>query len=75
MGTHWEQVKNTKNPSPRAPSERKNLDHHECMLSLPIGCMKLTVPHHFSPRLMAGAEFWGHKMTIGFNYSTCPVTI
>jgi hypothetical protein len=27
MGTHWEQVKNTKNPSPHAPSERKKLDH------------------------------------------------
>jgi hypothetical protein len=70
LRTWWEHIGNKwkiqKIPLPTPPQKEKNWTTHECMLSLHTGCMKLTVPHHFSPRLMAGGEFWGHRMTIGF---------
>ncbi len=60
-GTCWEQRKNEKNPAPPPPPASPNLKekqsrHFECMLSLPIHCMKLrcskTVHHHFWPGLI-----------------------
>ncbi len=40
-GTCWEQRKNLKKSSPRPPQNLKEKTRHcECMLSLPIGCMK-----------------------------------
>jgi hypothetical protein len=42
MGTHWEQnKKEKKSPTPRL--KRKKSRHFECMLSLPIGCMKFFI--------------------------------
>jgi len=38
--------KNKKN-SPHPTLERKNRAHQECMLSLPIGCMKFLFPKLF----------------------------
>jgi hypothetical protein len=76
LGTHWEQrKKNKKLPSPpphfTSLSEGKNRAHHECMLSLPIGCMKFRFPKQsvtlFGKRLMAGAEFWGHSEVGNWN--------
>jgi len=69
MGTHWEHVGNKgkkKNkilppPNPTPPHHTQNLKekksrHFDCMLSLPIGCMKFltskTVGHHFWPGLI-----------------------
>jgi hypothetical protein len=62
-GTCWEQRKNEKNPLPppylplsQNLKEKINSRHVECMLSLPIGCMKCfiskTVRHHFWPGLI-----------------------
>jgi hypothetical protein len=49
--------------------KNKNINIHvlalppnECMLSLPIGYTQFR--QHFSPTLMSGAQFWGHKNTI-----------
>jgi hypothetical protein len=47
-----------KNPSfPHPLKKKKNWTLHECMLSLPLGCMKISLPktvcHQFWPRLMA----------------------
>jgi hypothetical protein len=52
MRTFWEQRKNEKNPFPPAPAPTQNLKekksrHFECMLSLPIGCMKFLFPKLF----------------------------
>jgi hypothetical protein len=44
LGTHWEQGKKTKNPSPPSPNKnkkQKNWTVQECTLSLPIGYMKI----------------------------------
>jgi hypothetical protein len=51
-GTWWKHVKNTlekkeaktKKTPPTPPPKGKNRVHHECMLSLPIGCMKFLFP-------------------------------
>jgi hypothetical protein len=61
MGTHWElngnkfgtKEKWKKSPPPGPPSPETNLKekksrHFECMLSLPIGCMKFLFPKLFS---------------------------
>jgi hypothetical protein len=42
--TCWEQRKNEKIPAPKL--KRKKSRHFECMLSLPIGCMKFLFPKH-----------------------------
>ncbi len=59
--------KKTKNPStsPR-PSKRKKLDC-SWVFAEPLHWLheisaSRTVGHHFLPRLMAGAEFWGHSL-------------
>jgi len=57
LGTRGEKI-----PLPCPLKKGKNWMVRWCMLSLPIGCMKFsfqTIGHHFWPRLMAGAEFWG----------------
>jgi len=52
-GTCWEQRKKEKNPSPTpfaAPTQNlkeKKSRHFECMLSLPIGCIKFLFPKLF----------------------------
>ncbi len=50
-GTWWKHVRNTlekKKPKQKkilpSPPKGKNRAHHECMLSLPIGCMKFLFP-------------------------------
>jgi hypothetical protein len=70
MGTLWEHDGNTlgtkgkskKNPSP-LPLKRKNLDRSQVHAEPPHWLHEIslskTVAHHFSPTLMAGAEFWG----------------
>jgi hypothetical protein len=48
--TCWEQRKNEKNP-PHLPTQNlkeKETSHFECMLSLPIGCMKFLFPKLFA---------------------------
>jgi len=43
LGTHWEQGRSKKKktlPTPTDPQKGKIKAHHECMLGLPIGCMK-----------------------------------
>jgi len=43
MGIHWEQRTNETNPPPTPKTQNlneKKSRHFECMLSLPIGCMK-----------------------------------
>jgi hypothetical protein len=48
LGMHWEQERKTENNSPTlAPLKRKNNAHIECMLNLPIGCMKFLIPKLF----------------------------
>jgi hypothetical protein len=52
-GTCWEQSKNGKNPPPPPLPPTKNLKeknprHFECMLNLPIGCMKFLFPKNFT---------------------------
>jgi hypothetical protein len=51
MGTHWEQRENEKIPPlPRTPTQNlkeKKSRHFDCMLSLPIGCMKFLFPKLF----------------------------
>jgi hypothetical protein len=50
--TYWEHIGNKeekqkkKNLPPPHPQreKKKNRAHHECMLSLPIGCMKFLFP-------------------------------
>jgi hypothetical protein len=65
MGTLWEQGEKTKIPSPLTPSKILKTGPFMKLglfiLSLPnwlheISLFK-TVRHHFSPRLMAGAEY------------------
>ncbi len=49
-GTCWEQRKNEKNPPlpPKTQNLKENKPRHlECMLSLPIGCMKFLFPKLF----------------------------
>jgi len=50
MGTHEEQEKKTKNkfPPPHTQNE-KSRAHLGCMLSLPIGCMKIYSQNCLSP--------------------------
>jgi hypothetical protein len=48
-GAEIEQGRKTKNtppapPFPRPSPKEKTTAHHECMLSLPIGCMKFLFP-------------------------------
>jgi hypothetical protein len=42
-------------------SQKEKTGQHECMLSLPIGCMEFlfpkTVGHHFCPGLIPGQKF------------------
>jgi hypothetical protein len=58
MGTHWELEGNNreKKSSPTPQLTRKKSRNFECMLRLPIGCMKFsiskTVSHHFRPGLI-----------------------
>jgi len=55
MGTHWELEGNTlgtmekrkKTSPPNLKLKRKKSRHFECMLSLPIGCMKFLFPKLF----------------------------
>jgi hypothetical protein len=50
MGTHWELERNKgkmKKNSPSHPPPPKKSKHFECMLSLPIGCMKFLFPKLF----------------------------
>jgi hypothetical protein len=42
-----EQKQKTTPPPPPSSPKRKNQGHHECMLSLPIGCMKFRFPKLF----------------------------
>jgi hypothetical protein len=62
-GTHWELEGNMFGNKGKIKKillplklERKKSRHFECMLSLPIGCMKFlcskTVHHHFWPELI-----------------------
>jgi hypothetical protein len=49
-GTCWEQRKNEKNSPPFPPPQNlkeKKLRHFECMLNIPIGCMKFLFPKLF----------------------------
>jgi hypothetical protein len=96
MRTHWElernmlrkkeKLKKSSRPPP-PPHETQNLKenksrHFECMLSLPIGCMKFlcskTVCHHFWPGANTPITNWGTYswaltnfvvIFIAFNYS------
>jgi hypothetical protein len=56
LGTWREQSKKGKNRPPPTPKTYKKSKHFECMLSLPIGCMKFlfskTIHHHFWPMLI-----------------------
>jgi len=72
MGTHKEQGRKTKIPSPPTFSKRKKLDHswvhdepshwlHEISISKAFH-------HHFWPGLMAGSAIWGHSQTRMPNY-------
>jgi hypothetical protein len=47
LKTHWEQERKKKKIIPAQPPKGKNRAHHECMLSLPIGCMKFIFPKLF----------------------------
>jgi hypothetical protein len=48
QGEEIEQGRKTKNNShPTSPQKEKTKAHHECMLSLPIGCMKFLFPKLF----------------------------
>ncbi len=67
-GAFIEQGRKTKNNSPQHTQpppllrKKKTRAHLDCMMILPIGCMKLlfskTVRHHFWPGLMAGSVIW-----------------
>jgi hypothetical protein len=50
-GTNWEKMKYKKKPPPPPPPQanlkEKKSRHFECMLSLPIGCMKFLFPKLF----------------------------
>jgi hypothetical protein len=61
MGTHWELEGNKEKMKKSSPTPLPNLiekksRHFECMLRLPIGCMKFsiskTVGHHVRPGLI-----------------------
>jgi hypothetical protein len=43
-GAEIEQGKKTKKNCPQPAQKEKARAHHECMLSLPIGCMKFLFP-------------------------------
>jgi hypothetical protein len=50
LRTHWEQGRPKKKktlPTPTHHQKGKIKAHHECMLGLPIGCMKFLVPKLF----------------------------
>jgi hypothetical protein len=52
MGTHWEHIGNKRKmkkiPPPNLPKlQREKKNTFECMLSLPIGCMKFLFPKLF----------------------------
>jgi hypothetical protein len=49
LGTDWEhrRKKQTITPPPTPPPKGKNRAHNECMLSLPVGCMKFLFPKLF----------------------------
>jgi hypothetical protein len=53
-GTCWKQRKNEKNPP--TPSKEKTRANNECMLSLPIGCMKFHFQNCSSPFLFPRFE-------------------
>jgi len=44
LGTHWKKGSQNKKAPSTPPPKGKNRAHHECMLSLPIGCMKFLFP-------------------------------
>ncbi len=46
LGQRFEQGRNTKKnlSPPPPPKQEKTMAHHECMLSLPMGCMKFLFP-------------------------------
>jgi hypothetical protein len=66
LQTLWEHIKNKGKtfPCPTLFQQEQNWIIHECMLSLPDGCVKFLFPKLFMPIfplvLMAGAEIWGH---------------
>ncbi len=70
MGTWWlgTRKKNQKKSlSPHPPHKEKNWTVHECMLSLPLGCMKFLFPKllvtvaRFHFYFKKFARFWGEK--------------
>jgi hypothetical protein len=67
LGTHWEQGRKTKKITPHPQKEKnkiKNRAHHECMLRLPIGCMKFVFPKNcWSPFLA-----WANTAIINWGY-------
>jgi hypothetical protein len=75
MRTCWghignkEQKQKITHPTPPHLEKEKSRAHHECVLSLPIGCMQFLFPKLFVtifwPGLMVGAEIWGHREHIG----------
>jgi hypothetical protein len=54
MGTHWEKGQKQKIPVFPPLKKRKNWIVRECMLSLPIGGMKLVFPKLFIPIFCLG---------------------
>jgi len=48
-GTCWEHVGNKGKMKKIPPRQEKTRANHECMLSLPIGCMKFLFPKLFVP--------------------------
>ncbi len=64
----WEQGEIFLIPLHPPPQKEENRARHECMLSLPIGCMKFlcskTVHHHFWPRLIPPLETEGTYLFI-----------
>ncbi len=68
MGTLRELGEKQKSLSPHPHQKRKNWIVHECMLSLPIGCMKFLFPKLFVTIFHLGscrAEFCRHKTPLG----------
>jgi hypothetical protein len=66
LGTRGKTNNNFCHPTP--PPKGKNRRNCECILSLPISCMKFLSPKllvtNFWPELMARAEIWSHSKVI-----------
>jgi hypothetical protein len=64
MGTHWEQGNKTKKSLlPPLKKEKTGSVIHECMPSLPIGCMKFLFPNCRSP-FLAWANSQGKMLSL-----------